>query len=248
MRVTARTIGAAGNTGSRVILQHLCGECIYVVNAFTNNVFVFNSAQGFVTKFLVGRVPQAISISPDGSRVYVVDSVDNNVAVHLGLATTFIHVGPFPEGIAITQDGAYAYVTNGGSSSVSVIATATNQVVKPVILLASGSIPNGIAITPDGNHAYVTKQGSNDVSVIDTANLEVTGAGLPIPVGATPGGIAITPDGNHAYVANIDSDSVSVIDTGLNQVVQDPIPVGKNPFQISHHSGWEPRLHDERGF
>jgi YVTN family beta-propeller protein len=120
---------------------------IYVVNTFDNNVVVLNSdTQKVVTTFPVGREPEGIAITPDGSRVYVVDSLDNNVALPiLGLATLFISVGPGPEGIAITPDGAYAYVTNRGNSSVSVIATATNRVVKQVIPLP-GSEPAHIAI------------------------------------------------------------------------------------------------------
>src|SRR5215472_11853889 len=74
---------------------------IYVVNAFDNNVVVFNSdTQKVVTTFPVGRAPEGIAITPDGSRVYVVNFVDNNVALPLPLATLFIPVGPGPEGIA----------------------------------------------------------------------------------------------------------------------------------------------------
>ena len=63
---------------------------IYVVNSLDNNVVVFNSdAPTARSTFPVGVDPQAISISPDGSRVYVADSSGNSVAL-LTVPTTFI--------------------------------------------------------------------------------------------------------------------------------------------------------------
>ena len=47
----------------------------------------------------------------------------------------------------------YAYVANAGSSTVSVIDTATNAVVNTVPV---GTNPYGVAVTPDHMYAYVT--------------------------------------------------------------------------------------------
>jgi YVTN family beta-propeller protein len=121
------------------------------------------------------------------------------------------------------------YVADGstGSRQVTVIDTATNQVVGAPIEV--GLEPFGIAITPDGTRAYVVNTGSDTVSVIDTATNQVVGA--PIGVGDVPLTIAITPDGTRAYVANFESESVSGIDTRTSGVLT--IPVGKEPGEVA---------------
>jgi YVTN family beta-propeller protein len=86
-----------------------------------------------------------------------------------------------------SQAQTFTYVTNDGSSSVSVINTASNAVTATV---AVGIFPQGVAITPDGTRAYVTNDGTNSVSVIDTGTNTVVAT---VPVGIEPVGVAITP-------------------------------------------------------
>ena len=54
-------------------------------------------------------------------------------------------VGGGPRGVAITPDGAFAYVVNQTSNDVSVLVTASNNVVATVPV---GAHPLGVAITP----------------------------------------------------------------------------------------------------
>jgi YVTN family beta-propeller protein len=114
----------------------------------------------------------------------------------------------------------------GGSSTVSVIDTATNIVVATVPV---GVDAHGVAITPDGTHAYVTNQFGDNVSVIDTATNTVVAT---VAVGSFPDVVAITPDGTLAYVTNIGSNNVSVIDTATNVVVA-TVPVGLKPAGVA---------------
>ena len=97
--------------------------------------------------------------------------------------------------MAVSPQGKFVYVTNG-VNTVSVIATASNTVVKTI---AVGLIPIGVAITSDGNFVYVANSQSNTVSVIDRASNTVV---RTIPVGKKPQGVAITPDGQFVYVAD----------------------------------------------
>jgi YVTN family beta-propeller protein len=72
-----------------------------------------------------------VAVSPDGSKVYVVNEGSGSVSV-IDTATntvTTIPVGQSPKGVAVTPDGSKVYVVNEGSSSVSVIDTATNTVI-----------------------------------------------------------------------------------------------------------------------
>jgi len=130
----------------------------------------------------------------------------------------------------------HAYITNEGSSTVSVIDTATNTVIATIPV---GSHPQGVAVTPDGSRVYVANEGGLEgvgtVSVISTATNTVTG--IPIPVGSLPIGVAVTPDGSRVYVANQGAvegvGTVSVISTATNTVTGIPIPVGSYPFGLA---------------
>ncbi|HEY2053845.1 MAG TPA: PKD domain-containing protein [Solirubrobacterales bacterium] len=179
----------------------------------------------------VGSHPDAIAITPDGSRAYVVNGGGGTVSV-IDTQTNQV-VGPpisvgstFAEGIAIAPDGLRAYVTH--PKGVAVIDTQTNQLVGTIKLPGS---PFGFAIAPDGRTAYVGNAAAGTVSVIDLQTDQVTGSA--IKVGEEPLGIAITPDGTAAYVANGNSESVSVIDTATGAVEGPAIKVGKEPGSIA---------------
>ena len=147
--------------------------------------------------------------------VVVIDTATNTV---IGSP---IPVGLGPEGVAVTPDGSKVYVTNRFSgtefsSTVSVIATATNTVIATVFVVPA---PQGVAVTPDGTKVYVTGFGSvasQGVSVIDTVtNTEIA----RIPPGGSTFGVAVTPDGSKVYVTRADVDAVHVIDTATNTVI-----------------------------
>jgi len=72
--------------------------------------------------------------------------------------------------VSISGAAPFAYITNYHSNNVSVIDTATNNVVTSVSI---GPFPSGIAVTPDGTKVYVTNQWDNNVSVIDTVTNKV---------------------------------------------------------------------------
>jgi YVTN family beta-propeller protein len=66
-------------------------------------------------------------------------------------------------GIGISPDGRFVFATDFTMGQVSVISTATNQVVENVTV---GSLPNEVSVTPDNSRAFVTNQGDTTVSVI----------------------------------------------------------------------------------
>jgi YVTN family beta-propeller protein len=123
-----------------------------------------------------------------------------------------------------------AYVADLGDDSVTVIDTATNQVVGAPIPVGDG--PFAIAVSPDGTRAYAANLLGESVTVIDTATAQPL---TSIPVGKEPDAIATSPDGSRAYVALRDftngaaPDVVKAIDTATNQVVGAPITVGETP-------------------
>src|ERR1700676_390281 len=104
----------------------------------------------------------------------------------------------------------YAYAVNNGDSTVSVINTSTNTVVKSIPV---GGRPWGVAVNQAGTFAYVANKSSGTVSVISTST---NAAVATITVQPNPLNVAFTPNGKFAYVTN--SDSVSVINTGTKKV------------------------------
>lgn len=121
----------------------------------------------------------------------------------------------------------YVYTGNYSDDNVSVIDTATNQVVGSPIPVGEG--PYSMAITPNGKTLYVANENSEDLTVIDTQTNQPTGS---VPLGVSPATIAISPDGTTAYVTAQGEDVVVVVDLGTNSVVGSPIPVGENPWGI----------------
>ena len=86
-----------------------------------------------IATIAVGSDPNAVAVSPSGTRAYVTnsDSSPGSVSV-INTATDHviaaIAVGSDPEGVALSPDGTRAYVANPRQGTVSVINTATNKV------------------------------------------------------------------------------------------------------------------------
>jgi YVTN family beta-propeller protein len=165
----------------------------------------------------VGEGPIGIAISRDGTLGYVGNSDDGTVSVVNLVAGTVVGApipvpgsGGRPMNPILTPDGKKLYVPySGGGEAVTVIDTATRQVIGAPI--PTGNDPYMGAVTPDGRRVFVGDVGGAAVYVIDTATDQLVGA--PIPVGDRPAGIAISPDGTRAYVASLESETVDVIDT-----------------------------------
>jgi len=229
------------------------GERVYVTNTYKGcvtktckgrkhsnkeenhfSVHVIDTATNTVTDTVpVGSFPKGIAVSPDGKKVYVTNSWNDNVSVidtAINTVTAAIPVGRFPEGIVINPTGTKVYVTNSLDDNVSIINTSTNDVIATVNV---GINPVGVAVNPEGTKVYVTNVGNfsvpdNTVSVIDTATDNVTAT---VKVGQQPIGISVSPDGEKVYVANNGEDNVSVIDTATNNVTA-TVNVGNQPQAI----------------
>lgn len=106
-----------------------------ITYTITNNTISFDGAE-----YLRGVV-----ISPDSTKVFVVNASNNNVSV-VNVANntidTTIAVGSNPSSIIRSADGTKVFVTNMGSDSVSVIDTMTNSVLTTITV---GTRPRGIA-------------------------------------------------------------------------------------------------------
>jgi YVTN family beta-propeller protein len=178
--------------------------------------------------------PYGVVVTPDGSKVYVVNSENRTVSVIATASNTVeatIPVGDNPQGVAVSPDGSTVYVTNFFDSTVSVIATATNTVETTIAVpgpSGEATWPYGVAVSPDGSTVYVADNFLNTVSVIATTTNTVT---TTVAVGNHPAGVAVTPDGSTVYVANTYDNTVSVIATASNTATA-TVAVGTSPIAL----------------
>src|SRR5262245_18661191 len=174
---------------------------IYVGGGASNDLKIF-SATGPDTFAAAGTIPisggsapSGLSLSPDGSRLYVALNMTHEVAVIDTATRTIVRripVGIYPYTTVMALGGGKVYVSNWGgkvpgpadftdgmfpvivdrrtgiptTGTVSVIDTATNAVIKTI---DTGLHPTGMALSPSGDRLYVTNANSDTVSVVDTA-------------------------------------------------------------------------------
>ena len=178
---------------------------------------------------LTGINPQQITITPDGSTVYVLSTTGlTPISTATNTVGRLIPVSGGVEGIVFTPDGSTGYVLS--SSGVTPLDTATNTLGR---LIPVSNDNDGIAITPDGSTVYVPNYA--DPSSVTPISTGTNTAGTPISV-FDPTSIAFTPNGATAYVvenyANTVRCQVTPIDTSTNKAGT-PITVGKGPDAIA---------------
>ncbi|MCX8499863.1 MAG: hypothetical protein ORN25_10890, partial [Caulobacteraceae bacterium] len=130
---------------------------------------------------------------------------------HALLTRIPVEISPYE--LVFSADGARLFVSNWSSHSVSVIDTATNQV---ITTLQVGANPNDMALSADGR-LFVACSADNSVHVIDTKTLTVserlsTTLHPFSPEGSTPDALTIDAVRHRLYVANADNNDVAVID------------------------------------
>ncbi len=158
--VSAQTpLRFTGPTSSQPLALSADDSLLAVANPDNNSVSLFDVRPGTnvrLTEVSVGTEPNGVALSPDGSRVYVANTVsgtvtvlgvDRNTSSYSTLVAT-IQVGTEPYGLALTPSGRKLYVANARSNNVSVIDTSTNQVIRTIA--DTGIEPRGIAITNRG--------------------------------------------------------------------------------------------------
>ncbi|WP_295718013.1 beta-propeller fold lactonase family protein [Mucilaginibacter sp.] len=210
------------NSAPRGITISPDGNNIYVTNEHPFDILghgtvdIINTATHNITATIaVGESPLGIVLSPDGSKLYVANQGSNFISVIN--ANTGVAIGKIPldqgvSSLAITHDGSQLYITGGGAS-VSVISTATNQLIKTI---GVGLGPIAMTISSDDKKVYVVNEDLRSVSVIDNQTKTVI-ATIDLPGGQSPFSIYLSPDGTKAYAVN-QNGVISVINTANNSV------------------------------
>ncbi len=147
------------------------------------------------------------------------------VLAALALAASALPFGPataalptYSSPIVLSPDEKLLWVVNPGDDSVSIIDTATKQVLTKV---AVGDEPRSVAIDPANRYAVIANAAGNSVTFLRI--LDATPAGLDVEpdtrvgpdgeltTGAEPWSVVISPDGRRVFVANAGQDTITVI-------------------------------------
>ena len=170
-----------------------------------------------------GEFPAWVAISGDAT-AYVSSQRDNEVVV-VGLASDTptvvgrIAVGGQPNRLLLSRDASRLFVANANDDSVSVVNTASRQVIEAIATVAPeqlfenasklrGASPNSLALAPDERTLYVTNGGTNSVAVVALGHAQrgVHGqasrvVGL-IPTGWYPNSVTVSRDGRQLFIVN----------------------------------------------
>jgi YVTN family beta-propeller protein len=168
------------------------GHTIYTSNIYSDSVTAVvataDKIQWTNTVIPVGKGPEGIDISPDGSEVWAANSGDGTVSVidtKTKKVKETINVGTkHSNRVKFAPDGLFVLISDIGSGDLVVVNTATRKETKRLHL---GSNAAGILIVPDGSKAFVAVSGDNKVAVVDLQSFKVL---TTFETGKDPDGMA----------------------------------------------------------
>ncbi len=178
----------------------------------------------------VADLPRDITITPDGSTVYVslldYDNTGDVAVINTASDTliTTINVPNNAKAIAMSPDGSILYVSStylSGAADknyyISVMDTVTNTIVDTVV--TSPYKPFDLAVSPDGSRVYIANEGYG-LSYLDTADNSLVG--VIEEAHKIYARLAVSPGGEYVYVSTLNDSNfqaeVSVIDAGTGSL------------------------------
>jgi YVTN family beta-propeller protein len=205
---------------------------VYVTNKESTFVSVLDEdTKAWLTPINVGGPSQDIAIEVERNRAYVTTNGKTVLVLDLtnGSVLKTIHDRSFitTNGVALDPRHSRAYVQNEGSSSISVINTITNRVIKSV---DTDHASNAVAVDPVAQQLFVANT-DGTLSVINTVDDADTPVAT-IDVSSAISAVVVNPALHRAYVTNLLENTVSEIDTQQNVVIG-TIPVGPDPEGIA---------------
>ena len=214
-------------TGPEYVACSPDGRWLYVTSPFDMTVTVIDVAQRQVAgePIRFDRKPGQLLGAPDGTRIYVALRDENGAVAAIDTTTRQVLatpvVGKSPSGIALNGDGTRLLAASFDDSTISVIDTATLQVI------ATHESPTGLGLLvhPQRPLAYSLASFDDEITVLDYESGTVV---TTIELAQWPTYGAISADGATLYVPNEDSDNLALIDTATNAVTL-RIAVGDEP-------------------
>lgn len=179
-----------GQNSTHMVLVSKDGNKLLTANIGSDSITVIEraGAAGWnETVVPVGKGPEAIDLSPDGTQLWTAHSRDGGVSIIDIAAKKVVQTlnvqTKRSNRLKFTPDGKRVLISDLEAGDLVVLDAVARKEIKRMKL---GRSPEGILVTPDGSRAYVAVNGDNHVAVIDLKTLEETGR---ISIG-TPDGMA----------------------------------------------------------
>jgi YVTN family beta-propeller protein len=194
----------AGTEASRAALKPV----LYVSNRGDDTVSMISlETLRVVDTIRVGDQPASMALTPDGSRLYVVNYASHDVSVidtllHKVISTVGVGASSNePSSVAISPDGRRAYVANSGSASISVIDTASNSVEDTI---PTPPYPSAIAHHPIRDELWLgfgvyRPQGTIVLGVLSTIDYSMLASATSGVYLYGANGLRFTPDGSEVF-------------------------------------------------
>ena len=116
----------------------------------------------------VGDGPHSVEVSPDGTRVAVVNYISGDVSIidptTNAVVATVPAVGAGPQDVTYAPDGRHFYTANVDDGTMAVVDARSGVVTARI---ATGDSPTSIAVTPDGGRVFVTNFGDGTIRVLE---------------------------------------------------------------------------------
>lgn len=197
---------------------------VAVTSESTGNVVLVNLATGAIDAIPTNaRGSHMIAVSADGTRGWTANIGDNNVSELDLVGKRFVRSYPVParpEGITVTPNGAEVWVGSNETGAVTVVSTATGQVVETV---QGATFPYRLTASPDGSRIAIVDGKGDRLLVADAATRKIV---TTIPLSG-PRGVSIAPDNRTAWVT-LGGGQVVEVDIRAGAVLR-TLPVQASP-------------------
>lgn len=199
----------------------------FVSNERGNTISVVNTETWEVeTEFFGGNRPRGITVSPDGTKLYVCASDDNIVRVfdtETYEELPSLPSGPDPELFIIEPSGKRLYIANEDDNLVTVTDTETRTVLAEVPV---GVEPEGMGMSPDAKWVVNTSETTNMAHFISTEDYTIK---YNVLVDQRPRYAQYTADGTRLYVSSEIGGTVTVMDIAETG---EPTVIKKLTFEV----------------
>ena len=196
-------------------------------------VSVMSDDGSTVTVVPVDSYASALTLSPDGGRLYVASSKPRSSHQRHHGSISVIDTATFtlidviamqfsPDAIIVSPDGSRVYASHYNKNAISAIELVSNS----HTLIGLDDAPLDIAVSPDGDQLYATNLHS--LALIDTA----TNVAESVPIGDLPRRLHISGDGKQAYITDFGHHCVWVLDT-VSKAVITTVDLGRDPEALA---------------
>ncbi|MDR3563190.1 MAG: cytochrome D1 domain-containing protein [Negativicutes bacterium] len=222
----------------------------YVTSEGANTVTIIDLNTEQIVKVLpTGKVPHALAFTADG-KGYVNNRGSEDLTVIDGNRYEVITTIPLPaisNQLALSPDGKILAVTYKNGLKVTLIDTASDEIIKTIQVGDEPSGYKGVMMrhpywTKDGRYVYVSDNVNNNIVKVDASTFDI------VTTIAMPGGnhyMHPAPDGRTIYAGGETGKkggtSVTLIDTLTDTIVKDiPIPLAEGEPGLGHHGEFTP--------